>query len=311
MPLSNRQLIEKADLALADLTAGNGILKPTQAKKFMRLVIRESVLLNMVTVRPMSGPKEIHPRIKLGSRVLRAGRESTALGVGERVKPEFSSVELDAKLCKGEIRLSDEQLEDNIEQGMFRQTVMTLMAGAIARDFEELFIQGDVASADPFLQILDGVLKQATSHIVDAAGAPLDSDLLTDMLKTMPKRYHRAKSGMRFLTSIDADFEYRRALAARSTATGDKYLEGDGPIVHSGVRVIPIPLFPEDLGPVGDQTTVLLTPPKNIMVGFWRRIRFEMGRDISEGTIKIVGTLRADVKFSEEEAVVKAINVQA
>jgi len=309
MPLSNRQLIEKADLALSDLAAANGILKPAHAKKFLRLVIKESVLLKMVTVVPMAAPKHPFSQAKIGSRVLRAGRESTALGAAERVKPDFTSVELDAKLCKGEIRLSDEQLEDNIEQGQFRQTVMSMMAAAVARDIEELIILGDTASADPFLSILDGVLKQATSNIVDAAGAPLNKDLLTDMLKTMPKRYVKNKRSMRFFSSLDADFDYRNQLANRTTAVGDRVLEEDVPIIHSGVPIVPIPLFPEDLGTTGDQTTVLLTPPKNILVGFWRRVRFETGRDISEGTFKVVCTLRADTKYQEEQAVVRAINV--
>ena len=39
----NRSILEKADLALADLTAGGGVLKEAQAKKFMRLLIKESV----------------------------------------------------------------------------------------------------------------------------------------------------------------------------------------------------------------------------------------------------------------------------
>lgn len=41
---SNRTILEKADLALADLTAGGGILKPAQAQKFMRLLIKEMEL---------------------------------------------------------------------------------------------------------------------------------------------------------------------------------------------------------------------------------------------------------------------------
>lgn len=41
-----------------------------------------------------------------------------------------------------------------------------------------------------------------------------------------------------------------------------------------------------------------------------RRIRIESDRDISEGTLKIVATLRFDVKFAEETGVAKAINVQ-
>jgi hypothetical protein len=76
------------------------------------------------------------------------------------------------------------------------------------------------------------------------------------------------------------------------------------------VPVQPIPLFPEDLGVGSDQTAILLCNPKNIHVGIWRNIRVESARDISEGTLKIVATLRFDVKFAEEPGVAKAINVQ-
>ena len=69
-------------------------------------------------------------------------------------------------------------------------------------------------------------------------------------------------------------------------------------------------LFPENLGVGGDQTEVLLCNPKNIHVGIWRQIRFESDRDISEGTLKIVATLRFDVKYAEESGVARAINVQ-
>jgi HK97 family phage major capsid protein len=307
--MSNRTILEKADLALADLTAGGGILKPAQAQKFMRLLIKESVLMKLATVVPMASPKQQISKIKFGTRILRPGAEGTALGAGDRVKPDLSQVELDAKLFKAEVRLSDETLEDSIERGQLRQTIMEMMADAIARDMEEVAINGDTASADAFLATMDGILKQAVGNIVDAAGNPLSKDLLRDMLKTLPSEYLRDKKAMRFLTSVDADLGYRNTLAERSTAAGDRLLEDDTPVLYSGVPVQPIPLFPENLGVGNDQTVVVLCNPKNIHVGIWRQIRLESARDISEGTLKIVATLRFDVRFAEEPGVAKAIQV--
>ena len=308
--LDNRTILEKADLALADLTAGGGILKPAQAQKFMRLLIKQSVLMQQATVVPMASPKQQISKIKFGTRILRPGQEATALPAGQRAAPDLSQVELDAKLFKAEVRLSDEVLEDSIERGELRQTIMEMMADAISRDMEEVAINGDTASVDPFLATMNGLLKQATSNLVDAAGAPLTKDLLRDMLKTLPSEYLRDKKAMRFLTSVDADLGYRNTLADRATVAGDRLLEDDTPVLYSGVPVQPIPLFPENLGVGGDQTAVLLCNPKNINVGIWRQIRFESDRDISEGTLKIVATLRFDVKFAEEPGVAKAINVQ-
>ena len=308
--MSNRTILEKADLALADLTAGGGILKPAQAQKFMRLLVKQSVLMKLATVVPMQSPKQQISKIKFGSRILRPGAEATALGAGDRVKPDLSQVELDAKLFKAEVRLSDETLEDSIERGELRQTIMEMMAEAISRDMEEVIVAGDTGSADPFLAVMDGVLAQATSNVVDAGGNPISKNLLRDMLKTLPSEHLRDKKAMRFLTSVDADLDYRNTLAERATAVGDKFLEGDSPVLYSGVPVQPVPLFPENLGAGSDQTVILLCNPKNIHVGIWRQIRIESARDISEGTLKIVATLRFDVRFAEEPGTCKAINVQ-
>ena len=308
--LDNRTILEKADLALADLTAGGGILKPAQAQKFIRLLIKQSVLMQQATVVPMASPKQQISKIKFGSRILRPGQEATALPPAQRAAPDISQVELDAKLFKAEVRISDEVLENSIERGELRQTMMEMIADAISRDMEEVLVSGDTASVDPFLATIDGVLKQATSHVVDAAAAPISKDLLRDLVKTLPSEYLRDKSAMRYLTSVDADLDYRNTLAERATAVGDKFLEGDAPVLYSGVPVQPIPLFPENLGAGSDQTVILLCNPKNIHVGIWRQIRIESARDISEGTLKIVTTLRFDVKFAEETGVAKAINVQ-
>lgn len=306
----NRTILQKADLALADLTAGGGILKPAQAQKFMRLLIKDSPLMRLATVVPMQSPKQQLSKIKFGSRVLRPGAEATALPLADRARPDLSQVELDAKLFKAEVRLSDEVLEDSIERGELRQTIMEMMAEAISRDMEEVLINGDTLSADPFLAVMDGVLKQATSNVVDAGGAAISKNLLRDMLKTIPSEHLRDKKAMRFMTSVDADLDYRNTLAERATAVGDRLLEGDTPVLYSGVPLQPIPLFPENLGAGSDQTVILLCNPKNIHVGIWRNIRVESARDISEGTLKIVATLRFDVKFAEEPGVAKAINVQ-
>jgi hypothetical protein len=306
----NRTLLEKADLALADLTAGGAYLVPVQAKRFMRLLIKQSVLLQTATVVPMGAPKHQISKIKFGSRILRPGKEATALAPADRARPDLSSLELDAQLFKAEVHLSDEVLEDNIERGELRQTILEMIAEAAGRDMEEIVVNGDKASADPFLAVLDGVIKQATSHVVDAAGTPISKNLLRDLLKSLPSEYLRDKKQMAFLTSVDAELDYRNTLAERATVGGDRFLEEDAPVLYSGVPMRPIPLFPENLGPQNNRTVSLLCNPKNIHVGIWRQIKLESIRDPSAGVLKIVATLRFDARFAEEPGVAKLINVQ-
>jgi hypothetical protein len=307
---SNRTLLEKADLAIADLTAGGGILLPAQAQKFMRLLIKQSVLMQMATVVPMPAPKYQVSKIKFGSRILRPGKEGIALAQNERARPDLSFLELDAQLFKAEVHLSDEVLDDNIERGELRQTILEMIAEAAGRDMEEIVINGDKTSADPFLAVLDGVVKQSTSHVVDAAGGPLTKNILRDLLKSLPNEYLRDKKAMSYLTSVDADLEYRNTLAERATVGGDKFLEDDTPVLYSGVPVVPVPLFPDNLGAGNNQTVALLCNAKNVHVGIWRQIRLETFRDVSAGVLRIVATLRFDVKYADESGTAKAINIQ-
>ena len=308
--LSNRSILEKADFALSHLVTNGGLLFPKQAQRFMRLMTIEATLMPQITYRPMSRAREQIDQIKFGSRVLRAAEELVSLPEADRVVPDISKVELDCQEFIGEVNISDQVLEENIEQGELRQTIMQLLGPAVGRDLEEVVINGDTASADPFLAQFDGILVQAQSNIVDAAGAPISKDLFNDMMKALPARYRKNKRELRFYTASNGELDYRNTLAERATVAGDKYLETDTPVLAAGTPVMGVPLFPDNLGPTNDQTVVILTHPKNIFVGVRRKIRIEWERNIRQRSLAVVVTLTSDTKYAEEDGVVKAINVQ-
>ena len=308
MSLSNQTILQKAELAVADMANGGRLLE-AQADEFMTMMTKQSVLLSQVTVIPMKAPKQQFSKIGMGKRVLRPGAELQALKESEWAKPDFDKIELDAKQFKAEVRISDESLEDNIEGRALQNRIRYLLADAIARDMEELVIQGDIKSSDAYLSSMDGVLAQARNHVVDAQGAPISKALLSKMLKVLPSEHKRNKANMRFFTGSNAEQDYRSALAERATAVGDRFLEGENAIKAFGVPIVPVPLFPEERGNSHDQTHVLLCDPKNIVVGIWRDIRVESDRDISQGVVKIVATLRFDARLSEARATAQAVGV--
>lgn len=313
---SNRSVLAKADLVLADLQNDGGLLVAEQAQKFLRILIRQSRIMGLSTVTPMRSPKLEINKIRFASRILRAGQSGQALTFAERSKPDLSQVELDTKLFKAEVRLNNETLEDSIERGNLRNTVMQLMTQAVSRDMEDQLINGDTADADPFFSQFDGILKQATSNIVDAGSVKLNKSILRDLLKILPTEFLVNKLDMRFLTSVDADIDYRDTLADRMTPGGDRALgamaNSEAVVGYTGVPVVPVPLFPGDRDdiplPTG-LTNIIFCDPKNIHVGVQREIRLETDKDISAGEILLVITMRYDVKFAEELAVAKAINV--
>lgn len=312
MHMSNREILRKTDLALADLSSGGGILQPAQAQNFIRLLIDESVLMKYTQVKPMKAQKEEVDKIRFTNRILRSGQEATALSEADRAKPDTSKVELDVKLFKAEVNLNNEVLEDSIEKGKLRDTIMEQMGEAIARDMDEVLVRGDTTSADPFLAKFNGLLKAVNSNQVDAAGQPLTKAVMREMLKTMPSPYIRNRKLLRYFTSIDAKIDYDDTQADRQTPWGDKRFQEDtsGDSVYSGIPVIDVPLFPEDLGVGSDETNVVLSDPKNLLVGIWRQIRMETDKLVREGVLVIVATLRFDFKLVEETASVKAIHVK-
>src|ERR1700759_5290943 len=126
--MDNRTILQKADLALADLTNSGGLLQPAQAQKFMRILINEAVVLKQATVVPMRSPKRLIEKIRFANRIRRSGSEATPLAQAARAVPNLGKVELDAQLFKAEVRLNNEVLEDSIERGQLRQTLLRLLA---------------------------------------------------------------------------------------------------------------------------------------------------------------------------------------
>lgn len=312
---SNRSILEKAELSLADITGSNGVLQPAQAQRFIRLLVKESKIMPMAQVTPLKAPTQIANKIRFANRVLRGGVEGQALAEADRVKPNFTNVEHNAQLFKAEIRITNETLEDNIEGESLRQTIMSVMAEAISRDMDEVIVNGDTTSTDSFLAKFDGMLRLATSNIVNAGTTTLNKGILRDMLKTMPSEWLRNKGMMKFLTSVDAEIDYRDSLSDRMTAVGDAALAAGmsgstAPVGYSGIHVDQVPLFPENLGGGSNTTNVLLLDPKNIDVGIWRKITIETDKDISAGVLLVVATMRFDMVYLEETAVVKATNVR-
>ncbi|MEN6370221.1 MAG: phage major capsid protein, partial [Thermotogota bacterium] len=122
MPKSNRSIMAKADMEVADLIADGGYLQSEQAESFVVDLIKESVLMQLVTVQGLKSHTKLIDKVGINGRVLRPGTSGHALAVADRTKPTTAQVTLSTHLMKAELRLNDELLEDNIENGSFKTT---------------------------------------------------------------------------------------------------------------------------------------------------------------------------------------------
>lgn len=308
---TNQHYIEKADLSISDLTSSGGLLVPQQAKEFFELIIEEAVLLPMATTVPMVSPTFEIDKMGFTSRVLRRATESQALPLGDRAKPELGKIQLSAHEFIAEARIPYGVVEDNIQNGTFNDYAMRLLAKAVSRDMEDVLINGDTSSSDTFYNVFDGILKQATSLVVSGNDVRLTKSLMKLAVQTMPSRYLRSQKNLAFITSKNAVIDYIDSLANRQTPMGDEKVVSKAAAEYMGYPVVPVPMFPENLGGSTNETDMLFLDPKNIHVGIHRDVRVETARDISAREFIIVATVRFDVKFQHEPALVKVTNIIA
>jgi hypothetical protein len=274
--------VQKADLSLSFLVGAGGAMNEGYAEKFIRLMIKKSKIMKDMTVIGMKEYSRKIPTIKFGSRVLKPGTAGQALPSGDRARPDFTAPVLNARLFKAAVVVEDEVFEDNIEADALRNTLLQMLGEAIARDTEYVVVAGDTTSGTPLLAVLDGIVKQASSHTVDAAGARLSSTLLKSARKALPHEYKDDPKNMKFWTSTNAADDYADSLAQRATEMGDKYMEqyvADPP--YRSIPVIGVPEMPEDY--TTNKTVALLCNPTNVVVGFHKKVEIRTQEDVESG----------------------------
>lgn len=304
---TNAQLIQKADMVLADLATA-GLLSPEQTDRFLRTLMDSPTILQSVRTVAMNSPEKKINKIGFGSRILRPAVASTALSSGDRVKPDLSQIVLNTSEVIAEIRLPYAVLEDNIEGGNinagmeqgaggFHQTIVDMIAERASVDLEELLISGDTNSGDAYLALQNGYLKLATANIVAAGGATFSKSLAKSVVKAMPAKYLRNRAALKHFVSVNNETEMRDIYASRATGLGDANLTGNLPLYMYGSQIAGVPLMPS--------ANDLFCDPMNLIFGIQRQITIEYDKDITKREFIIVLTCRVATQIEEVNAIVK------
>jgi HK97 family phage major capsid protein len=322
------QWLEKATWTTSDITPPTygGLLSPEQAAAFLRVAIDAAVIMKEARIETSASPKFEVPRIAFASRILRPGTEGTRLQDTDRVKPTTGLVTLSTVLFKGEVPVSDEVFEDNIERDRVADTIMTMLAEAVGRDIEEIAIKSDTARTsgeDATLDQLDGIIKQLQSGLGSSQKLDMSSgystytDAFSAMVEAMPARYRRNYNELRLYVPIVHVDGYQKSLAARGTGLGDQAIltEMQTKLAFRGIPVVGVPMM-SGTSTIGGSSVdyskfAILIHPQNIIFGFHRQVRVERWRDPREGATSFLPSVRFDVKIANPEAAVLAYNVPA
>ena len=326
--MDTKTLLAKADTMLGDLFDG-GLMQPEQSDRFVRIMMEESPFLSRIRNIPMSRNQLIINKLDLAERALRVANQGVisspnnadfrerALARADRTKVTTSKVALNTFEVIAEVNLPFEVLEDNIEGGaidntVFEETVLTMLAQRVRIDLEDLCLNGDVNSVDPYLSVRDGALKRVTSNMVDNTNGPLDAVLIKSLLDTLPDRYQRLMPRLTLFASHTRVRDYMLQIAMRQSALGDNVLVSGsqsgggnpaGTAVFSplGVPMLGTPQMPND--------KALLIDPQNFIMGTQRQMRIDYDTDVRERVLIIVVTMRFDINIEQEDQAVRAFNI--
>lgn len=322
MGMSVKELLQKAVMTTADFdTPTTAPLTIEQVDEFLKLAITPQIMLSEVRIVKSKAAKWQESKIDFASRILYPGLEAERLVFEKRTKATTGRIEMSTVLVKGEVPISDEVMEDNVERAGFGDTIVSMIAEGSGRDLEELFIQADTddsiinhgEGAGDYLRMFDGWLKQAMTGVgantYDAVADAKDYQaIFAYLIKSLPARYKRDLANMRFWVPTTLEETYREQLAARMTGLGDALLEGDRPVKYQSVKIVGVPLFPIISG-TPDTSWVFLTHRLNCYAGIRREIKLETFRDPREGATSFIVTSRVDAKLAHVPATAVAYNV--
>lgn len=305
--INGRTIVEKADIAVSQLVA-NGGFSTEQTNTFLKGLVELPTLLNEIRVVPMPAPQYTINKMGIGTRALHGAPASgTALDAAKRTATTTSKITLNSKEIMCEVHIPYDVFEDNVAGESIGTTIMSLVMDKVAIDLEELVVNGDTtiaSSTDDLLCMCDGVLKRATSHVIDNTASPvaISLDPFKTMLKSMPNKYLRNRRAMRYYVSPHAEIDYATWLASKATTLGDTRTLGD----YSGLPALGCMVKP--CANIANAKSIF-TDPKNIILGIQRNISVETDRDIRTRERILVLTMRVDVQIEETDAVVKYLGL--
>lgn len=317
MGITNEELLQKATLttsAFGGDSNGTAPLTIEQADQFIELMSAQQVMLNDVHVVKSPSNKWQEAIIDFSARVARGGAEATRLSASEQTVPTTGIVEISTVLLRAEVPISDEVMEDNVAGQGFAQTVERTLASRFGFDVEDLMLNGNTESADPYYKLMNGWLVEAQGekgHVFNGEPEGQDYQLIfKSLLNKLPDRHKRnIEVDGRYYVPKRLEERYRDILASRGTPLGDLSLSGTQELRYQGILIVGVPAFviTEEAGVA--KSSVLLANRNNLYAGFRRSITLETWRDPREGATSFIVTARVDAKVAVPDATAIATNV--
>lgn len=307
--MDRSQALREIQKTVDTTDAAGGLLSPSQSAQFITRIGEATDFSKLTRIERRTSATGTLNKLYGARRVIRAAAENS--DDGYRAGVDFPTVPYAAKKVRLPWEVTEDVFHENLEGQNLEAKIVAEMEQAFGEDFEDLDFNGDTTSADPFLNINDGILKRledadTDTHRVD--GSTINSGALTKAhlftaKRALPNRYRR-DPGLVWAMSPNKADTWTEYLTDRTTAAGDLALLGSGDQVERPLRIpiVVVPSMPD--------TRILLLNPKNIVpVVTWdvrrRRVTGETDAGLAAADKRFyVFFVKRDIVVQELDAVV-------
>lgn len=310
----------------SDMVTGKAILNPEQEATFLRGLQIADPVMQLSTLKLMNKPSRQGSRFSISRGALQWGYSSghtTKTNLTEATK-NFTPIEVTTTKMKAYTSYTDDEMEENIEQSSFQQTLLDEMAYIIGQDNTEWHYFGDTsiaAAKDPnaCLKAGDGWVKRTASAnkivskgIDSSAGAFDITDGVEVMFDAMraklpiEARQKVATNGI-FLCPFEIEDAYRNSMIGRYTPLGDSKLEGYDGLKYKNIPVVYSPGLDSEIGQgIDDTATCILTTPDNLEQNVFKQMTVEFDRQAKEEETDVIFRYKAMPSLVNENYIVTA-----
>lgn len=191
-------------------------LNTAQADKFIDYVVDESVILKSSRVVRMDTPQKVVGKIGISDKILYPAQRGQALDTGKRTQATPDKITLVSQEVIGEVRIYDDEVEDNIEGVAFKEHMMKMVAKKVSNQLERVALYArKVANPTDLLQLFDGFIKEIETNgvVVDASvgfsDRYIDKEKLAKLRKSIATKYRNVLNKWYMPDDVAIDYEVK------------------------------------------------------------------------------------------------------
>lgn len=320
--------MQRAENIVADTFPG-AHLPAYRVNQFWKYVDDEPTLIQKVRRINMESHTIEIPRFAVQDQILHGANELTAMLPPQWVKFETGLLYMTSFKVMAEVQFTYELLEDNIKKNSLMNMVLGEIRRKIPANLEMLILSGDKSmspATNDFLCMEDGLIKRCFNqapagrpslglvgaHLVDAAGASMDTGLWYDLERAVPEKYNTHGSNYIYITHRDVELAWRESRTQRGTSVGDEYVFENKTARALGREIYTSPFMPTVAGANESdprKTFLILMDPKQIILGTYRSMTLESMRNIQNQKILFVWSTRIGLALEEPDAIGMVYNI--